>query len=147
MRISVTGPHTDRGFTLIELLVVLCVIGLLSAAGAVLLVGREERQMGRHALAIAEILKSARRAAQVSGKGQQVDVGKTSLSIAGKDAVPKRPGGMTIRLLEGGQRIRGGEAILFFSDGSSTGGLLELSRKGETRRVSIDWWGQVHVAN
>lgn len=141
---SATGLRIDRGFTLLELLVVLCVAGLLLAAGAAVSVGKD-RQVRRQTLAATEYLKAVRLKAWTSGKRQQVTVGRDALSSEGNGNMPGRQTGASFRMLEGGRDGKRAETIVFYPDRTSNGGVLEISFKGEARRVSVDWRGQIHA--
>jgi len=140
------GHRNNTGFTLLELLVVLCVIGLLSAAGSVVLSGSEGRQISRNALAVSEFLKAVRRSAQTNGKAQRVEMAGRSLSAVGDGAMVKTPGNMAMRFVATGKIHVPADGIVFYPDGSSTGGVIELSLKGVTRRIEVDSQGRVNAS-
>lgn len=145
MQMSATGLHINRGFTLLELLVVLSVVSLLSLAGAAMSAGKN-RQMRRQVLTVTEYLKAVKLKASTSGKRQQVIAVENTLSSVGYGAMSGRLSGVSLRMTEGDGDGMRAETIVFYPDGTSNGGVLEISRDGETRQISVNWRGQIHAS-
>ncbi len=145
MQTSATGIRRNRGFTLLELLVVLLVIGLLSGAGATVLLGGGAQKINRQAALIADFARTARRSALTSGHVQVLAMEGANLSIAPAGLLLKRKIEMTIRRSDDSHPDPRRDVIRFYPDGSSTGGVVTLSGGGEKRRVSVDWWGGIHI--
>ena len=145
MRISGTGRHTDSGFTLLELLVVLCVMGLLSAAGATVLVGGEGRQMQRTASLVGALLKAAKRNAQKSGTSQRVEINAKTVAVANLGWAVEHDGRVDFRLVKTNSRGLNDGAIIFYPDGSSNGGVIEMAAAGVTQKIEVDSLGRVDV--
>ena len=119
-RTSATPTESERGITLIELLVVLGVLSLL----AFLLAGRltvpDRYGTGKDVATIMGVLRDARLQALSTGR---------PFAVAVKDL----PQGYAVAPAIG----KAAEAILFYPDGSSSGGVV---RKDEKDIVLIDWF-------
>ena len=151
------GPAGGRGggFTLVELLVVLAIAALLLTAVPPLISaafpGVELKGAARRTLAA---LRLARESAIRTGSDTAlvVDVEAHTLTLTGQPPV-SLPGGIGLRLNAASREMldeqRG--AIRFFPDGSSTGGVITLTRPtalGQAGyRVGVNWLtGRVRMA-
>jgi general secretion pathway protein H len=109
----------ERGFTLIELLVVVTLLALMSAAivPRFMSAGQES---ARH--------WAGRAAAELRQARQQAIVGARPVSV------PIDPAVARLRTLDGADA----REILFFPDGSSTGGRLDFELQGRVVAVTVD---------
>jgi general secretion pathway protein H len=144
------------GFSLIEMLVVLVIIGLLAGVATLTGTGRSHAELISSAREVAGLLRETRARAGNANRPQRVvaDVGLNRLWADTAEAsghVVAVPRALRISLItidaEALSSARG--AILFFPDGSSTGGGVRLEpahRQGGTIIVSVDWLtGQVAI--
>lgn len=132
---------SDRGFSLLELLVVLVLLALVAVA--VLLFHRANgpslRVLG---LALAAELNSARATAIAKDQPVEVTIEETGQGYRAGNArrvvLPE-----TVRLsFESSQTLVKGNAeprLLFFADGSSSGGLFRLVGSGQAVDIRVDW--------
>lgn len=116
-RISASGAE---GFTLIEMLVVVTIIGLVGAVAAARL--PEASRIGANRRAVAVLREAAEQARQQA--------------ITSGDAVQLAPDARLAPLGKITAVAPDGGALVFFADGSSTGGAIALSGK---RLFDIDW--------
>jgi general secretion pathway protein H len=137
------------GFSLVEILVVLFIMGLLAGVAALTGAGRSHAELMTSAREVAGLLRESRARAGNANRPQRVvaDVGLNRLwadTAEPSNHVVVVPRALRISLITIGAETlssaRG--AILFFPDGSSTGGgvRLEPARlQGDTIVVSVDW--------
>ncbi|MBK1722102.1 GspH/FimT family pseudopilin [Thiocystis violacea] len=136
-------PSANRGFTIVELLVVMAIAALIMTAVPTLfsaaLPGIEMKSAARRTVAT---LRLARESAIRRGEDQAllVDIEAHRLSLPGYRSL-SLPKGLTIGLEAASREMldeqRG--VIRFFPDGSSTGGRILLSRKGNGYQVGVTW--------
>lgn len=140
---------SDAGYTLFELLVVLVIIALVSAIVLPkLIVGQSGRELHRASAQLAGLLRESRQIAMQSGDSRtfvlKLDDKTASVKGGGKLVLPKS---MEVDSRTAAPVSGESEAgVIFFPDGSSTGGefTLEMNHKQET--VSVNWAnGAVHV--
>jgi general secretion pathway protein H len=137
------------GFSLIEMLVVRVIMGVLAGIAMLTGAGRSHAELMSSAREVAGLLREVRARAGNANRPQRViaDVGLNRLWVDTADTsgrVVDVPRAFRMSLITTGTEAlsaaRG--AILFFPDGSSTGGgvRLEPARlRGEKIVVSVDW--------
>lgn len=145
-----TSRSDAAGFTLIELLIALAVLAL-----ALGLVGSQMRpptstQLGFTASEIAGALRLARAEAVARNRPTAVAFDLPASRWRGTDGAWRRlPGGIGAALLAGRSETAGGggTSILFYPDGSSTGGRVTLAQRDRQLAVGVDWLsGRVAIA-
>lgn len=144
--------RTQGGFTLLEMLVVIVLIAV--AVGLVsygITRGLDNVRAREAARTLALTLRGARTQAMTSGQPASVN-----FDLAARHYLPPPghlqplPDGMNVQLTTA-QVLRQGQRadVVFFPDGSSTGGSIRLSKDRRTWRVDIAWltgdvrWQQV----
>jgi general secretion pathway protein H len=139
------------GFTLLELLVVLAILGLVAAS----MIGRGPPAQGganarASAGALAALLREGRSRAIVENRpvGVLIDVANRR---AGLEPMLDRilPAGVRLTLVtaRGELTPRGVGRIVFQSDGSSSGGRIDVEAAARRVSVGVDWLsGQVSLA-
>jgi general secretion pathway protein H len=137
------------GFSLIEMLVVLLIMGLLAGVATLTGAGRSHAELISSAREVAGLLRETRARAGNANRPQRVvaDVGLNRLwadTTETSSHIVALPRAVRLSLItidaEALSSARG--AILFFPDGSSTGGGVRLAparRQGEMIVVSVDW--------
>ena len=141
-----------KGFTLVELLVVLLIISVLMVAAPIafdrVLPGLQVRSDAQD---VATMLRKARSQAIQSTREVTVtvDVEERTYRLAGEAGMQRLSEGVVVSLETAVSEVLGPNAgrIRFFPDGTSTGGLVNLKRRGQTYVISVDWWyGRVRIA-
>jgi general secretion pathway protein H len=148
-------PTTSAGFTLLEMLIVLALIGITMAASTLSFrSGSGPAALQPVAALVAADLRAARIAAMQSSRiiEVQFDGRARTYFIQGTKTSKRLPEhiGFTFSTASEGLRLDYASRLLFFPDGSSTGGQLSLSSassgagsnpRGPQRAVilSIDW--------
>ncbi|MCK3827236.1 MULTISPECIES: GspH/FimT family pseudopilin [Pseudomonas] len=128
----------QRGFTLLEMLVVIVLIGI--AAGLLglgvrqgLQVAQERRVVGQ----MVEALRATRAGAIVSGRAARTEFDLQRLTFRAPGRAPQQwqaPLQVTLHSAE-----QAGAAVVFYPDGSSTGGNLLLASGARRWRIDIGW--------
>ena len=127
-------PVAQRGFTLLEMLVVLVLIGI--AAGLLafgvrqgLQVAQERRLVGQ----MVEALRTTRAGAIISGQAARTEFDLQGLRFQAPGRAPQY---LQVTLHSAEQA---GSAVVFYPDGSSTGGNLLLANGTRRWRIDIGW--------
>lgn len=134
----------EAGFTIIELIVVLALLALAYALVAPSVIAVFDRpRLDNSARAVAVSLREARATAIKTFNDTRFTVapdrrswragGKTGTVGAGVDLSLERPA------WDGERGAGSAQAIVFFPDGSSTGGRILLRSGGRTSVVSVEW--------
>jgi len=153
--LSTAPAARAAGFTLLELLLVAAVmaaaLALVGGAVAGALPGQQLREASGR---IAAELRATRARALATGAHQAfvIDPATRRWQSGPVDAAPRRQGELPAALRVAATVAReaqpgpGQAAILFFADGSSTGGRIVLSRDGAAWRIEVGWLiGSVRV--
>lgn len=138
-----TGRGAARGITLLEMLLVLVLLALAGALAATVLGGGLERLRLRNAASdIAGQLRYTRALAIASGQPQRFAIDPAQHRW---QAPNRRPGrvdaalGMVFTGAREAQPQAGSGGILFFPDGASTGGRVQLQARQAAWRIDVAW--------
>jgi general secretion pathway protein H len=128
----------DAGYTLVELLVVLAVIGLVILSVPTLLsAARPAVEAKAAARLLAQDLSTARQTAilkrRETGVVLNAQTGRYALAGGVLRELPKGVS-LSFRATAGG-----GNTILFYPDGSSTGGIVDIGDATHRHRVIAHW--------
>ena len=142
-RIGTASQRTDAGFTLLELLVVLAIMALTVAlAAASIRLSRGGPRLQPLAVILAADIRSARTEAITSNRpvGVNFDVKSHAYRIgAGRAVALPRTIAFKLATSEEFRRPTDVGHLVFFPDGSSTGGQLTLSDPNLSITLMIDW--------
>lgn len=138
----------DAGFTLVELLVVLAILGLVAGLAATTVPASRQQQasdldLRLHGLRMAAGLKAARAAA--INRGHDVafafNARENTWSINGIEAPTRLPLGFHLKLETARVALRedGEGRLVFFPDGSATGGRVTLIRDTQHLTIAVGW--------
>ena len=139
---DVQGPH---GFTLLELLVVMAILALAAAAIGPRVPGVLDGAQARAAIGgFQAALQDARRDAMRSGQTRRflIDAAGARYGMdGGRTTALPRGAQLSLRTAgQAGSDLPGGQAaILFFPDGSSSGGRIRLQLHGQVLSLEVDW--------
>lgn len=136
----------EEGFTLVELLVVLAILGLVATLAASLPLARKSSptvELRSHALRIAAGLRSARAMAirQAREVAFHFDAERNTWNSGREAKSTQLPEGMLLKLDTARLAIRGDTdaRLVFFHDGSSTGGRVTLSLGSSKISINVAW--------
>jgi len=146
----VSGRRPARGFTLIEVLVVIALIALIGTFTAVAMTGGLQGIRLRAASKeVASQLRYTRAQAIASGRPQRFAINPSDHVYSGPGRRNGRiPEQLGIRFYGARQAsAQAGEGgIMFYPDGASTGGSVELRAAQVTRKITVSWLtGEVRV--
>ena len=139
-----------QGTTLLEMLLVLALIVAAGALTAGLVVrGSEGGQLRSSAREIAAQLRQLRTEAIVTGQPQRFAIDPPGHRWQGRgDRIGRVPSNLAVRFTGAREALteQGWGAIVFFADGASTGGRVELQAGTAVWRVDVAWLtGEVTV--
>ncbi|MCH9696617.1 MAG: GspH/FimT family pseudopilin [Gammaproteobacteria bacterium] len=141
----------SRGFTLVEMIIVLVIAVLaMGVVGSNFTAGLSGARLKAAVNDIASALRYTRGQAISSGSEAvfTLDVDKRSYTISTRKKVYKLAENLDLTVNTAQSEINGdGKGnIRFFSDGSSTGGRVEIKSEGRKRFVDINWLtGQILI--
>jgi len=141
----------SAGFTLIEMMVCLVILALVIALLPPLLGrARDSAALAEAARSLATALRETREAAIATGRAERFTIDlATGTYRAGEGKAQRLPSSIQLSLVTtADERLndRSG-AILFFPDGSSSGGGLSLVRDLQRHDIEVDWLtGRVTLA-
>ena len=130
----VTSATGSRGFTLLELLVVLTIMVLLAGAwpfAAPRLFPRQ--QLRNEAQKLIATLRAARMSARVSGAPQTIELLQDGNGYQTGSEPHQLPTGVIARV----HNDAVSQGVMFFPDGSSTGGVIELQLPNRTVSIEV----------
>ena len=137
----------SAGFTILELIVVFAILGLL-AQGLSGGLGASLPAMRLKAATriLADDLRATRRAAILTQHSAVLTVKADSYQPPDVPAPRNLPAGVQLSLAAAPGGARVASQVRFFSDGSSSGGRLQLKLGNRYADVSVDWLtGRVNV--
>jgi|GEM_PF-3118419 len=141
MRILSNDKPSQRGVSLVELLAVLAILSISAASASALVRGASPGMDVRSARTMLESdLKFARNKALMRGASVSVHINERGYEGVDGAVEKSWPKGLDALV---GDNANG--AIVFYSDGSSSGGVVSLSKGKSDASVSIDaMTGRVH---
>ena len=134
-------PST-RGFTLLELLIVITIVALMSTLVGVNLVGREPADLESVARTLITDLRYVRSRALIGNIDTAITFDIADNTYASREAKIERslPKTLQMKLTVDRRDIddtRG--QIVFYPNGSSSGGEISLSRDGRIMEIATSW--------
>jgi len=132
----------DKGFTLIELLIVITIVALLATLVGVNLSGRERTDIESVARTLLTDLRYVRSRAMVNNIDTEMLFDVSANTYSSRQAKIERsfPETMTVRLTVDQRDTDGRRGrIVFYPDGSSSGGEVRLSKDGRVMEVATTW--------
>lgn len=129
----------EAGFSLMELLVALTILALAMGVVSLSVTRRSPAfEMRRAAAETVSLVRDARITAQSTGRPAIVVLDAEARLISGPDNLSVSvPEGIETSLVSSASA--GPSAIIFFPDGSSTGGKLTFEVLGRRETVMVDW--------
>lgn len=142
-RRRLVGPHPVSGFSLLEILLVVAILAIASVLAATAMTGGFAGiQLRSSAKEIAAQLRYTRAHAIASGQPQSFTIDPRAHTwTAPNDRHGDIPEKLAI-VFTGAREVqpRAGEgAIMFFADGASTGGRVQLGLKRAAWNVDVKW--------
>jgi len=132
----------QRGFTLFELLVVITIVALISTLVGVNLQNREHGDLESVARTLMTDLRYVRSRSMVNNIDAGLVFDLAANTYASRQAQIERvlPDTLQIQLTVDARNIDGDRAsIVFYPDGSSSGGEIQLSKDGRVMQVATSW--------
>ncbi len=143
LRSSALGPRASGGFSLIELLLVIALIAVIGVFAATALSGGMDGiRLRAAAKEVAAQLRFTRAQAIATGRPQRFSIDPRAHTwTAPRDRSGDIPSqlGIVFTGARETQPARGVGAIVFFADGASTGGRIQLNAKSAAWNVDVKW--------
>ncbi|HRP73672.1 MAG TPA: GspH/FimT family pseudopilin [Luteimonas sp.] len=142
MRVA-AGGCSQRGFSLLEILLVMALIAATGLLAAGVLTGGFDRMLLRSsAKEVAAQLRFTRAQAIATGTPQRFTIDPAARTWTGaKDRGGQLPESLGVHFI-GAREVRpspGTGAIVFFGDGASTGGRVQLSLRDAAWDINVAW--------
>lgn len=134
--------NRQNGFTLFELLVVLLVMALTAALVGPMYRGGQKSDLNVFGRSLVAELRYARSMALLKGRNSVVsfDMDKRLYGISEGGEQKSIPREIHMKLTVDENDAGDGKGLIyFFADGSSTGGIIELSREGKKLMLTTSW--------
>jgi len=133
---------SNNGFTLLELLIVITILAFMTTLVGVNLHGRERTDLESVTRTLLTDLRYVRSRAMVNNVDTEMAFDVAANTYLSRQANIDRalPESMSIRLTVDERDIAGSRArIVFYPDGSSSGGEIHLSNNGRELEVATSW--------
>ncbi len=142
MRVAaIFDASREEGFSLLEMLVVLAIVGLVAMVVVPHLRSSNRLQLDSFAETLASKLRFARATAVGQNREMSVRLDKATRTLV-SSADPKSmpiPTNLSIEMNAVAARTAGKTAILFFPDGSGSGGSIDLRQDNRAVAVLVNW--------
>ncbi len=131
---------SDGGFTLLEMLVVITIVVMLAAALPNLRFGTGQS----HEEAVREILSTLRQARAEAIRNAETtpvifDLQDRRFGMPGQEKELDASINLTLRTAREARAAHGEQSILFFPDGSASGGSIRVEKGRETSIINVRW--------
>ncbi len=138
-RTSRAGNSAD-GFTLLEMLVVITIVVMLAAALPGLRFGTDQS----HEEVVREILSTLRQARAEAIRNAETtavvfDLQQRRFGMPGRERELAASINLTLRTAREARWATGEQSIVFFPDGSASGGSIRVERGQETSTINVRW--------
>ena len=145
-RTSVPGnsmrQHHTKGFTLLELLVVIMIIALMTTVVGVNLRGKQSADLDSVGRTLIADLRYVRSKALVGSADTAITIDVSGKNYFSQDATISRsfPQEISVAITVDEKNIAGTKGrIVFYPDGSSSGGKIKLIKDGKELEVVTTW--------
>ena len=132
--------NSAGGFTLLEMLIVITIVMMLAATLPTLRFGTGQS----HEEAVREILSTLRQARADAIRNAEAipvvfDLRERRFGMPGQEKELAASINLTLRTAQEARTARGEQSIVFFPDGSASGGTIRVERGRETSTINVRW--------